>query len=104
MTARTPAARLTGVRKMLGRRPVLEALDLTLDTGVVTALIGPNGAGKTTTVSLLTGRLSPDAGTVRLFNLDPRRAEIPIAARPVTHPARPSRASPASSTVARVRP
>lgn len=64
MTARTPAARLTGVRKMLGRRPVLEALDLTLDTGVVTALIGPNGAGKTTTVSLLTGRLSPDAGTV----------------------------------------
>lgn len=43
MTARTPAARLTGVRKMLGRRPVLEALDLTLDTGVVTALIGPNG-------------------------------------------------------------
>ena len=75
MTFRTPAARLTGVRKMLGRRPVLEALDLTLDTGVVTALIGPNGAGKTTTVSLLTGRLSPDAGTVRLFNLDPRRAE-----------------------------
>lgn len=66
-------ARLDGVTKRLGGRAVLDGLDLAIRPGEVTALLGPNGAGKTTSVSLLTGRLAPDAGVATLFGLDPRR-------------------------------
>ncbi|AXJ96501.1 MULTISPECIES: ABC transporter ATP-binding protein [unclassified Sphingomonas] len=66
-------ARLTGVSKQLGGRNVLADLDLAVRADEVTALLGPNGAGKTTSVSLLTGRIAPDAGTAELFGLDPRR-------------------------------
>ena len=34
-------------------------------------LLGPNGAGKTTAIRMITGALGPDAGTVRVFGLDP---------------------------------
>jgi ABC-2 type transport system ATP-binding protein len=32
--------------------------------------LGPNGAGKTTTINMLTGLARPDAGTVRIENID----------------------------------
>jgi ABC-2 type transport system ATP-binding protein len=66
-------ATLAAVSKKLGGKPVLDRLDLALNAGEVTALLGRNGAGKTTSVGLLTGRLRPDAGAVRLFGLDPSR-------------------------------
>ncbi|GAA3718108.1 ABC transporter ATP-binding protein [Sphingomonas cynarae] len=68
------AACLRGVAKSLGSTRVLRGFDLDVRAGKVTALLGPNGAGKTTAVSLLTGRLAPDAGTATLFGLDPRRS------------------------------
>ncbi|KQS02210.1 multidrug ABC transporter ATP-binding protein [Sphingomonas sp. Leaf357] len=66
-------AALVGVSKTLGGNAVLAGLDLNVKAGEVTALLGPNGAGKTTSVSLLTGRLRPDAGSAMLFGLDPIR-------------------------------
>ncbi|MBX9859542.1 MAG: ABC transporter ATP-binding protein [Sphingomonas sp.] len=66
-------ATLEAVSKRLGGRHVLDRLDLAIRAGEVTALLGPNGAGKTTSISLLTGRLRPDAGEARLFGLDPTR-------------------------------
>ncbi|WP_082467051.1 ABC transporter ATP-binding protein [Sphingomonas sp. Leaf25] len=66
-------ATLADVSKNLGSTAVLDRFSLAIRAGEVTALLGPNGAGKTTTVGLLTGRLQPDAGTARLFGLDPAR-------------------------------
>jgi ABC-2 type transport system ATP-binding protein len=39
--------------------------------GSITVLVGPNGAGKTTSLRVVTGALAPDAGTVRVFGLEP---------------------------------
>lgn len=64
-------AALYGVTKSLGGNAVLDDLDFIVRAGEITALLGPNGAGKTTCVSLLTGRLRPDAGRARLFGFDP---------------------------------
>jgi len=33
--------------------------------------VGPNGAGKTTAIRTITGAFAPDAGSVRVFGLDP---------------------------------
>lgn len=60
------AAGLTarGLRRSFGGLRAVDGVDLDLVPGEVHALIGPNGAGKTTLVSLLSGRLLPDAGTI----------------------------------------
>lgn len=65
-------ARLQGVTKSYGGRPVLTDFDLALESGSVVALLGPNGAGKSTVAGLVTGRLTADRGTVSLFGRDPR--------------------------------
>ncbi|MFW8746085.1 ATP-binding cassette domain-containing protein, partial [Mesorhizobium japonicum] len=39
-------------------------------TGVFYGFVGPNGAGKTTTLSMLTGLLRPDDGTVLIHGTD----------------------------------
>ena len=45
--------------------------DLSVPGGQITVLLGPNGAGKTTAIRTITGAFAPDAGTVRVFGLDP---------------------------------
>ena len=50
---------------------VRAAHDITLEAkpGEVTSLIGPNGAGKTTVLNMLSGFYRPDAGTIRIGDL-----------------------------------
>ncbi|HOD58959.1 MAG TPA: ABC transporter ATP-binding protein [Rectinema sp.] len=50
-------------------QPLLEDISLDVARGQTLAILGPNGAGKTTLLSILSGRLSPRAGSV---NLDSR--------------------------------
>lgn len=57
------------VRHFDGLKAV-DGVDLDLLAGEVHALIGTNGAGKTTLVSLLSGRITAQAGTIRLGDED----------------------------------
>ena len=49
---------------------VTNGVSMSLQPGARHALIGPNGAGKTTLVNLITGRLRPRSGTIRLAGHD----------------------------------
>ena len=57
---------LQNVGKALGDRVIFEGLSFTVPPGAIVGVIGPNGAGKTTLLNLITGRMPPDAGTIRL--------------------------------------
>jgi zinc transport system ATP-binding protein len=48
----------------LGRRQVLDCVDIEVEPGEIVALIGPNGSGKTTLARILLGLIAPDAGEV----------------------------------------
>ena len=54
----------------------LQSIDLSIRRGEIVAYAGPNGAGKSTTVKLLSGMLSPDAGSVRSLGMDPVRDRV----------------------------
>ncbi|MGZ8695300.1 MAG: ABC transporter permease subunit [Gaiellaceae bacterium] len=55
-----------GLSKHFGGDMAVDRLDLTLESGTVTALVGPNGSGKTTALRLLAGTLAADGGVVLL--------------------------------------
>jgi branched-chain amino acid transport system ATP-binding protein len=61
-----PVLELRGVSKRFGSLEVARHVHFTLERGARRALIGPNGAGKTTLINLISGRLAPDAGEIRL--------------------------------------
>src|SRR5213082_3071591 len=61
----TPVAEATGVTKRFGATVALDDVGLTVLPAESHALVGRNGAGKSTLVSVLTGLIRPDAGTVR---------------------------------------
>jgi ABC-2 type transport system ATP-binding protein len=62
---------LAGVSYRFRTGKGLADLDLSVPGGSITVLVGPNGAGKTTALRVVTGALSPQAGTVRVFGLEP---------------------------------
>lgn len=69
----TPALELDHLVMRFGGLLVTNDVSLTLHPGARHALIGPNGAGKTTLVNLVTGRLRPRAGAIRLAGRDVTR-------------------------------
>ncbi|MGH9065698.1 MAG: ABC transporter ATP-binding protein [Acidimicrobiales bacterium] len=61
------AIQTTGLTKRLGRRNVVDSIDLAVPEGSVFGFLGPNGSGKTTTIRMLLGLAFPTAGQVRLL-------------------------------------
>jgi branched-chain amino acid transport system ATP-binding protein len=65
-----PALELIGIRKDFGRTQIIRGVDLAVPRGERHAIIGPNGAGKSTLFNLISGRLRPSAGAIRLNGED----------------------------------
>jgi ABC-2 type transport system ATP-binding protein len=66
----TPIVEARGLTKRFGTVEALAGLDLTAESGHVTALLGPNGAGKTTFISAVATLLRPDRGQLRVAGID----------------------------------
>ena len=54
------------IGKSYGGRAIVSDFSTRIQRGDRIGIVGPNGSGKTTLISLLTGALAPDTGTVRL--------------------------------------
>lgn len=70
------------ISKSYGGRPIVRDFSVRILRGNRVGIVGANGAGKTTLLNMLTGKLEPDSGTVkigsnvRLASLDQNRASL----------------------------
>lgn len=64
---------MRGISKRFGAVRAISTADLTVAPATVHAIVGENGAGKSTLVSIVSGAVAPDSGTVEF---DGRPAEI----------------------------
>ncbi len=58
------------VTKRFAGHTAVDALSLTVPSGIIYGLLGPNGAGKTTTIRMIMDIYEPDAGSVRVLGTD----------------------------------
>jgi branched-chain amino acid transport system ATP-binding protein len=65
-----PAIELVDVHKKFGATQIIRGVGLAVPAGERHAIIGPNGAGKSTLFNLISGRLTPTSGIVRLSGED----------------------------------
>ena len=61
-----PALELRAVDKRFGATEIIRGVSLAIACGQRHAIIGPNGAGKSTLFNLISGRLTPTRGSIRL--------------------------------------
>lgn len=80
-TDAVPAVSIRGLRKEFGQQVAVAGIDLEIPAGQFVGLVGPNGAGKTTTLSMVTGLLRPDSGTVRIAGHDVWQDPVAVKSR-----------------------
>ena len=56
--------------KSFGEFTAVDDLSFSVAPGEVLGFLGPNGAGKSTTMKMITGFISPDAGSISVFDHD----------------------------------
>jgi ABC-type transporter Mla maintaining outer membrane lipid asymmetry ATPase subunit MlaF len=61
---------VVGLEKRFDNVTAVAGVSFQVNRGELFGFLGPNGAGKTTTINMLTGLVRPDAGTVRIENID----------------------------------
>ena len=81
MNTDSPIIEIRNLSRRYGKLDAVNGLTLTVRSGKCYGFFGRNGAGKTTTIKCLLNLLRPDAGSVRVFGLDPRQHEVAVKSR-----------------------
>ena len=81
MSTPTPAIHVERLAYAYGKSEAVHDLSFQVLPGRCYGLFGRNGAGKTTTMKCLLNLLRPQRGRVRVFGLDPARAEVDVKRR-----------------------
>src|SRR5579863_4501521 len=81
MSSPVPAIEIENLTYAYGREEAVRDLSFTVQPGRCYGLFGRNGAGKTTTMKCLLNLLRPQRGQVRVFGLDPAKAEVAVKSR-----------------------
>lgn len=58
------------ITKVYGEQKAVNDISFTVNRGEVVGFLGPNGAGKSTTMKMITGYLKPDAGNIKVCDVD----------------------------------
>ena len=61
---------VSGLNKRFGQNIAVADVNLEVRAGSFYGIVGPNGAGKTTTLSMITGLLRPDSGSIQVHGVD----------------------------------
>lgn len=62
----TSLVEISGLSKKFGGLTAVDGASFSIAEGEIVALLGPNGSGKTTVLNMISGALSPSAGSVAL--------------------------------------
>jgi phospholipid/cholesterol/gamma-HCH transport system ATP-binding protein len=57
---------IRGLKKRLGRKQVLDGVDLDIEKGETLVVLGPSGTGKSVLLKHIIGLMDPDAGSIRI--------------------------------------
>jgi ABC-2 type transport system ATP-binding protein len=72
---------ILGLSRHFGAKAALEDVTLCVPRGCVFGLVGENGAGKSTLIRHILGLLRAEAGTVRVFEVDPVADPVGVLSR-----------------------
>lgn len=76
-----PVVQVRNLSRRFGAKRALNDVSLEIPRGLAIGLVGANGAGKTTLIRHLLGLLKAQAGTVRVFGLDPVNNPVDVLSR-----------------------
>jgi ABC-2 type transport system ATP-binding protein len=77
----TEMVRLDRLAKRFGPVQAVDGVSFAVGRGEVLGFLGPNGAGKSTTMRMLTGFITPSAGTAQVMGFDVVRDPIEVKRR-----------------------
>ena len=70
-----------GLVKTYGNKRAVDRVSFSVQRGDILGFLGPNGAGKSTTMKMITGFLSPDAGTALVGGIDVTKDPVAVKSR-----------------------